>query len=289
MSRLNAVQAALTPQNAPQSLSVAHLSSPTPVPAPPGFAATTVQAQTQADTPGADCDTRRDLQGQALVLDAAGQFVHVGAIRPETVATEPTVPESYKECLAERGERWRKANKRDPIPNFAVAVTESFHIYDTMDLAQYITYIAEVTAPCQLQLRGRGAQAVERTSDALAALEDRLRRSRGAGWIRSILGLPRYEADREANVNKARRIVQAQGCKAPDPTPPRDKKCVSCISRGWEWNTCHTGSRENPSAPLADQCVVATVYDAALKWCAPYAGTGPYGVQVYDTYEDCPR
>ena len=213
VSRLNAVQTALTPRSVPQSLSVVQPSSRSPAPVPHGYAAT-VQTQMTANAPEADCDTRRNLLGQSLLLDEAGRFVPVGPTSRaiETVATEPTIPQSYTDCVDERAERWRQANERDPIQDFALAVTKSLDIYGLIDLAQYgWPYIAEVTAPCaSRQLRGLGAQAVERAGNALAALGDTLQRSRGAGWISHVIDSNRQAAG-EATTRR-QEVLRTSGC-----------------------------------------------------------------------------
>ena len=246
VSRLNAVQTALTPRSVPQSLSVAPPSSRPPAPVP--MYASTVQTQMTANAPEADCDTRRDLLGQSLVLDAAGQFVPVGAPSRaiETVATEPTIPQSYADCVDERAERWRQANERDPILDFALAVIKSLDIYGLMDLAQYgWPYIAEVTAPCaSRQLRGLGAQAVDRAGDALAALGDRLQRSRGAGWIRHVLDSNRQAAG-EATTRR-QEVLRTSGC--PVEAPPSDDQDPS--DGGTQ--TCHVYREPTSARPYPD-------------------------------------
>ena len=249
VSRLNAVQAALTPQNVPSSLSVAPLSSPTPRPSPSRIRSHHIRAQTQANASGVDCDTRRDLLGQSLVLDAAGRLVPVGATRPaiETVAIEPTVPQSYEECVNERAERWQQANKRDRIPNFALAIIKSFDFYDSIDLAQYgWPYIAEVTAPCaSRQLKGRVAQVVEPVGNALAALGDMLQRSRGAGWIRYALGSNRQAAG-EATTRR-REVARASGCPVAAPPPPDDQDPSDGGTQ-----TCHVYREPTSARPYPD-------------------------------------
>ena len=104
VSQIEAVAAALSRGHAPQSQRPARHSNRLSSTDPLVYAAATVQTQTAAAESPADCTTRLRAMGKSLMLDLAALFAPFEATKQafDAVASANTIPQTYKDCVAER-------------------------------------------------------------------------------------------------------------------------------------------------------------------------------------------